>query len=64
MHESSLTEDLFEHAMIHVKEANAQRITRVKVTIGALSESRIATFFTLTVQKLKNGSHSTARQKY
>ncbi len=39
MHEGALTEDLFEHAMIHAKEANARRVTRLKVTIGALSDA-------------------------
>jgi hydrogenase nickel incorporation protein HypA/HybF len=39
MHEGSLTEDLFEHVLIHAKEAKARRITRVKVTIGALSDA-------------------------
>lgn len=39
MHESSLTKDLFEHVMIHAKEANARRVTRVKVTIGALNDA-------------------------
>ena len=39
MHEGALTEDLFEHVLIHAKEANARRVTRVKVTIGALSDA-------------------------
>ena len=39
MHEGSLTEDLFEHVLIHAREANARRVTRVKVTIGALSDA-------------------------
>jgi hydrogenase nickel incorporation protein HypA/HybF len=39
MHESGLTKDLFEHVLIHAKEANARRVTRVKVTIGALSDA-------------------------
>jgi len=39
MHEGALTEDLFEHVLIHAKEANAWRVTRVKVTIGALSDA-------------------------
>jgi hydrogenase nickel incorporation protein HypA/HybF len=39
MHESSLTKDLFEHVMIHAKEANARRVTRVKVTIGVLNDA-------------------------
>ena len=39
MHEGTLTEDLFEHVLIHAKEANARRVTRVKVTIGALSDA-------------------------
>ena len=38
MHEGALTENLFDHVMIHAREANARRITRVKVTIGALSD--------------------------
>ena len=39
MHESSLTKDLFEHVIIHAKEANARRVRRVKVTIGALNDA-------------------------
>jgi len=39
MHESALTEDLFEHVLAHAREANASRVTRVKVTIGALSDA-------------------------
>lgn len=39
MHESGLTEDLFAHALQHAREANARRIVRVKVTIGALSDA-------------------------
>jgi hydrogenase nickel incorporation protein HypA/HybF len=39
MHEGILTEDLFEHVLIHAREANARRVTRVKVTIGALSDA-------------------------
>ena len=39
MHEGALTEDLFEHVMIHAREAHARRVTRVKVTIGALSDA-------------------------
>jgi len=39
MHEGALTEELFEHVLIHTKEANARRVTRVKVTIGALSDA-------------------------
>lgn len=39
MHESGLTEDLFTHAMQHAHEANAQRVTRVRVIIGALSDA-------------------------
>jgi hydrogenase nickel incorporation protein HypA/HybF len=39
MHEGALTEDLFEHVLIHAREANAQCVTRVKVTIGALSDA-------------------------
>ncbi len=39
MHESGLTEDLFTHAMLHAQEANARRIVRVKVRIGALSDA-------------------------
>ena len=38
MHEGSLTEDLFEHVLIHAREAHARRVTHVKVTIGALSD--------------------------
>jgi hydrogenase nickel incorporation protein HypA/HybF len=38
MHEGGLTEDLFDHVLIHAREANARRVTRVKVTIGALSD--------------------------
>ncbi len=39
MHESGLTKDLFEHVIIHAKEANARRVTRVRVTIGALNDA-------------------------
>jgi len=39
MHEGSLTEDLFEHVLIHAREAHAKRVTSVKVTIGALSDA-------------------------
>ena len=39
MHEGALTQDLFEHVIIHAREANARRVTRVKVTIGALSDA-------------------------
>lgn len=39
MHESGLTEDLFTHTMQHAREANAQRVTRVRVIIGALSDA-------------------------
>jgi hydrogenase nickel incorporation protein HypA/HybF len=39
MHEGALTENLFEHVLIHAREANASRVTRVKVTIGALSDA-------------------------
>lgn len=39
MHESGLTEDLFAHAMHHAREANARRVTRVRVVIGALSDA-------------------------
>ena len=39
MHEGTLTEDLFEHVLIHAKEAGARRVTRVKVSIGALSDA-------------------------
>ncbi len=39
MHEGALTENLFEHVLIHAREANARRVTRVKVTIGALSDA-------------------------
>ena len=39
MHEGALTEDLFEHVLIHAREANARRVTRVLVTIGALSDA-------------------------
>jgi hydrogenase nickel incorporation protein HypA/HybF len=38
MHEGILTEDLFDHVLIHAREANARKVTRVKVTIGALSD--------------------------
>jgi hydrogenase nickel incorporation protein HypA/HybF len=38
MHEGGLTEDLFDHVLTHAREANARRVTRVKVTIGALSD--------------------------
>lgn len=39
MHESGLTEDLFSHAMQHAREANARRIARVRVIIGALADA-------------------------
>jgi hydrogenase nickel incorporation protein HypA/HybF len=39
MHEGALTENLFEHVLIHAREAGAKRVTRVKVTIGALSDA-------------------------
>ena len=39
MHEGALTEDLFEHVLAHAREANARRVTRVKVSIGALSDA-------------------------
>lgn len=38
MHEGALTENLFDHVLIHAREANARHVTRVKVTIGALSD--------------------------
>lgn len=39
MHEGALTENLFEHVLVHAREANAKRVIRVKVTIGALSDA-------------------------
>jgi hydrogenase nickel incorporation protein HypA/HybF len=39
MHEGALTENLFEHVLIHAREANAKRVTHVKVSIGALSDA-------------------------
>ncbi len=39
MHEGALTENLFEHVLAHAREAGARRVTRVKVTIGALSDA-------------------------
>jgi|GEM_PF-580824 len=39
MHEGALTEDLFEHVIIHAREANARCVTRVRVSIGALSDA-------------------------
>lgn len=39
MHEGILTEDLFDHVLAHAREAKARRVTRVKVTIGALSDA-------------------------
>jgi len=39
LHEGALTQDLFEHVLIHAREADARRVTRVKVTIGALSDA-------------------------
>ncbi len=39
MHESGLTEDLFAHTMQHAQEANAKRVTRVRVIIGELSDA-------------------------
>ncbi len=41
MHEGALTEDLFDHVIIHAREANARRVIRVKVTIGALSDATV-----------------------
>lgn len=41
MHESGLTEDLFAHTMQHAREANARRVTRVRVIIGALSDATV-----------------------
>jgi hydrogenase nickel incorporation protein HypA/HybF len=39
MHEGALTENLFEHVLIHAREANAKKVTHVKVSIGALSDA-------------------------
>ena len=39
MHESGLTEDLFTHTMQHAREANAKRVTYVRVIIGELSDA-------------------------
>jgi hydrogenase nickel incorporation protein HypA/HybF len=39
MHEGSLTQDLFDHVLAHASEAGARRVTRVRVTIGALSDA-------------------------
>jgi len=39
MHESALTQDLFEHVLIHAREAHARRVIRVKVSVGALSDA-------------------------
>ncbi len=39
MHESGLTEDLLAHVLEHAREANARRVSRVKVVIGALSDA-------------------------
>jgi hydrogenase nickel incorporation protein HypA/HybF len=39
MHEGALTDDLFDHVLIHAREANARHVMRVKVTIGALSDA-------------------------
>ncbi len=39
MHESSLTEDLFAHTMEHAREADARRVTHIRVLIGALSDA-------------------------
>jgi hydrogenase nickel incorporation protein HypA/HybF len=39
MHEGALTQDLFEHVLIHAREANARQVTHVRVTIGALSDA-------------------------
>ena len=39
MHEGALTEDLFQHVLLHAEEAGARRVTRVKVTIGKLSDA-------------------------
>ena len=55
MHEGALTEDLFEHVMIHAKESHARRVTRIKVTIGALSDAT-AESITLYFNALAEGS--------
>jgi len=39
MHEGALTEDLFEHVLLHAREAGAKRVRRVKVSIGVLSDA-------------------------
>lgn len=39
MHEGSLTQDLFDHVLAHAREAGAQRVRRVRVIIGALSDA-------------------------
>jgi hydrogenase nickel incorporation protein HypA/HybF len=39
MHEGTLTDDLINHVLTHAKEAGARRITRVIVSIGALSDA-------------------------
>jgi hydrogenase nickel incorporation protein HypA/HybF len=39
MHEGALTKDLFDHVLIHAKEAGARHVTQVKVTIGELSDA-------------------------
>jgi hydrogenase nickel incorporation protein HypA/HybF len=39
MHEGALTDDLFDHVLIHARGANARQVTRVKVSIGALSDA-------------------------
>jgi hydrogenase nickel incorporation protein HypA/HybF len=39
MHEGALTQDLFEHVLAHARQADARRVLRVRVTIGALSDA-------------------------
>lgn len=39
MHEGGLTQDLFDHVLLHAQEAGARSVKRVRVTIGALSDA-------------------------
>lgn len=39
MHEGGLAEELFEHALQRARDANARRIARIRVSVGALSDA-------------------------
>ena len=61
MHESGLTEDLFAHTMQHAREANATRVTRVRVLIGSLSDATPESirfyFDTMAAGTIAEGAH-------